>query len=167
MATLTYSSQMTNDRATPQVVNAGYGSGIVPIQWDYTIATLALVTTDVVQLCKVPAGCKLMMPLSWIHLSATAGASTTFDMGYTAYKDKNGDTIAADPNGLISAQIATTTVPTLLNLYGAGVVGGIVDFSDAVENVIITLTCNDAGGTFDGDIADVWYGAFMAIYGGN
>jgi len=166
MAT-TYSTQITNDRATPQVVNGGYGTGIFPIQWDYTVAGLALVDTDVVQLCKIPAGCKLLMPLSWIHFSATLGASTTIDMGYTAYKDKNNATVAADPNGLVVAQIATTTVPTLLNLYGTGVVGGVADFTDAVEDIIITVTCNDAGGTFDADIGDIWRGTFMVVLGGN
>ena len=166
MAT-TYSTQLTNDRATPPVINGGYGSGIFPIQWDYTIATTALVTTDIVQLVKVPAGSKILIPSSWIHFSATCGASTTVDIGHAAYKDKNGDTVAAVADALVNGQAATTTVPTLLTPMGTSVVGGVMDFTDAAESVIITLTCLDSGGTFDGDIADVWYGMFMCVYGGN
>ncbi len=166
MAT-TYSTQLTNDRATPPVINGGYGSRLTSIQWDYTVAGAALVATDIVQLCKVPAGCKVMVPLSWIHVSATTGASTTIDIGHAAYKDKNGATIAAVADALVNGFDSTVIVPTLYTPMGTSVVGGIMDFTDAVESVIITATCLDSGGTFDGTIGDIWYGSFVTIVGGN
>ncbi len=162
MAT-TYSTQMTNERATPQVMNA-QGSYKYRIPWDYTVAGAPVAENDIVQVCKLPAGCKVILAESVLHISATTGASTTIDIGHAAYKDKNGATIAADADDIVNGYDSTTiTAQTLIPSTQAPVgtaadVTGVVDYSDAVEDVIVTLTALGSG--FDGDIADVWTGYF-------
>ena len=171
MGTLTYSTQMTNNLATPPVINAK-GSGLYRIPWNYTVATTALVTTDVVQVCKIPAGSKVILPLSVMKLSADQGASTQVDIGHAAYVDKNGATVAAVADALVNGYVASSTAVNSLIPATAAPVGtsvntlGVMDFTDAVQDVIITLTCLDAGGTFDGDIADVYNGYFVVEYQG-
>ena len=166
----TYSTQMTNNRATPPVMNA-MGGGLYRIPWDYTIADAAVGSGDVVQVCKVPAGCKVILPLSVMKLSATCGTSTTIDIGYAAYKDKNGATIDADADGLVNGYVATSTAVNSLIPATQAPVGtqvdalGVMDFTDAVEDVTIELLAGGATG-FDGDIADVWLGYFVVEYQG-
>ncbi len=163
MAT-TYSTQMTNNRATPPVMNS-VGSYKYRIPWDYTIAGAAVGSGDIVQVCKVPAGCKVIMAESVMKLSATCGTSTTIDIGYAAYKDKNGDTVTADADALVDGYLATSTaVNTLIPATQAPKgqqcdVLGVLDLTDAVEDVTIELLAGGATG-FDGDIADVWNGYF-------
>ena len=175
MPTLTYSSQMANKIATPPVINS-QGSGLFRIPWDYTIADLALVTTDVVEICTLPAGCKVILPLSYMKVSADTGTTSSIDVGWRAYKDKNNATVSADPDGIINGFLSGNILNYALNdatqaPYGTGTpavsANGILDFTDAVQDIVVTLTCLDSGGTFDGDIGDVWSGWFVVEYGAN
>ena len=184
MATLTYGENVAKSRATPPVIYA-QGSGLYRIPWSYTVGeataytsggTIALVTTDVVHICKLPAGCKVILPLSYMKVSADTGGTSSIDVGWTAYKDKNNATIAADPDGMINGFLSGNILNYALNdatqtPYGAGTpavsANGVLDFTDAMEEITVTLTCLDSGGTFDGDVADVWSGWFIVEYGGN
>lgn len=57
--------------------------------------------TSSVALCKLPPGTvRLLLPASWLYVNWTT-ASATIDLGWDAYTDLNGDTVAADPNGLL------------------------------------------------------------------
>ena len=164
MAT-TKSTQITNEDATPRVINSG-GSYKYAIHWDYTVAALALVTTDVVELCKIPAGARVLLGESYFNVSATTGASTTIDIGYKAYTAVDGTTTAADVDGLVNGYTSSSTAINLLTETTVSPLGalanavGVADFSDAVDDVTIIATCLDSGGTFDGDIADIWTGYF-------
>ena len=172
MATVTTkSTQITNEDATPRVINSG-GSYKYAIHWDYTVAGIALVGTSgsesVVNICTIPAGARLLMLESYIKLSATTGASTTIDIGWLAYENTSGTLTAADPDGLVDGFLSTTTTVVALSTITTSPLGtkpnilGVADFSDAVQDVTITITCNDAGGTFDAGVADVWQG-YMRI----
>ena len=168
MATVTTkSTQETNKDATPQVINSS-GSYNYIIPWDYTVAGAALVDTDVVNICTIPAGARLLMLESYIKLSATTGASTTIDIGWLAYENTSGTLTAADPDGLVDGFLGPTTTVVALSTITTSPLGtkpnilGVADFSDAVQDVTITITCNDAGGTFDAGVADVWQG-YMRI----
>ena len=160
MAT-TYSTQMTNHRATPQVINT-QGGGLYRIPWSYTIAGADLVENDVIEVCRVPAGCKVLMPLSVFKLPESQGTATTIHIGNKAYKDKNNAIIAADADSLVTGYVATSAVVNTLIPATQAPVGqgcdilGVFDLTDAVEDVVITLTCNVAA--FDGDIALVYAG---------
>lgn len=169
MPTTTYSTQMANNRAVPPVMNSR-ASGMYRIPWSYTVGAVELVTTDILQLCKVPAGCKVIMPLSGMKISATQGASTSMDIGHAAYKDKNGATVAAVADALVNGYLASTTTVSSLIPATQAPVGtscnslGVMDFTDAAEDVIITATCLDSGGTFDGDVGDIYNGWFTVEY---
>ncbi len=160
----TKSTQITNEDATPKVINP---TGAIPhwITWDYTVAGAALATTDTVVLCKVPAGCKVLIGPSYFHVNATQGASTHIDIGYKAYKKVDGTTEALDADGIVNGRDGAIVTCTSLgaDVAGAKTVSGVVDFSDAVEDVTIYMTALDAGGTYDGDIGDVFGGYFCCI----
>ena len=164
----TYSTQVTNDMGKPPVMNENSGY-LHPRNWDYTVVGAPLVANDVVGVVNVPAGCKVYMPLSVMKLSASQGSGTTINIGHMAYKDKNGATIAANANALGSGYTATSVAVNSLapgTPIGAGSATndlGIMDFSDAHSDVTITLTA--VGGSYDGDIGDVYEGYFMVTLG--
>ena len=126
---------------------------------------LALVTTDTVVLAKIPAGCKLLVGPSFFGVNATQGASTHIDIGYQAYTAIDGTTTALDADGIINGRDGAIAVTSSLgaDVAGAKTISGIADFSDASEDVTIYMTALDAGGTYDGDIGDVFGGAFCCI----
>jgi len=162
MAT-TYSTQRTNDRATPQVTNEGnWVKRRVP--FSYTIAGAQTTASDDYEFVRVPAGCRVLLTESYIRFSA----DQTGDMhvGYAAYKKHDGTTETADPDGIISQLGGSSTSLQLLSSATLGAAAnddgnyGVVDFSDAVEDVVITGKPTDNGGTYDGDIGDVIEGWF-------
>lgn len=56
--------------------------------------------TSTASLVKLPAGkVRLMLRLSYVGFSAL-GSSRTMDLGWQAFTDDDGDSVAADPNGL-------------------------------------------------------------------
>ena len=175
MPTLTYSSQMANKIATPPVINS-QGSGLFRIPWDYTIGAASsgdltsLDAADVVQLCVVPAGCKVILPLSMFHVDTTTTAGS-IDIGHAAYKDKNNATVAAVADALVSDYDSTDIVPHyLIPLAGVAPLGtsvdalGVMDFTDAVTDIIIQGTCVNA--SFDGTVGSIWKGFFVIEYSG-
>lgn len=165
----TYSTQRTNERAEPPVLHEKQ-SYKYRIPWDYTIADAALTggsgVEDQVEICTIPGGCKVLLAESFMKVSADTGTTSSIDVGYAAYTDKNGDTVAADPDGLINGFLSGNTLNYQLNdatqaPYGAKAdVHGVCDFHDAQGDVTIKLKCLDSGGTFDGGIGDVWSGYF-------
>ena len=162
-----YSTQRTGDTASPPVMHNPAGV-TYKIPWDFTVGT-ELADGDVVELCKIPAGSRVYIQESYFRMSDTATANTLLDIGYKAYKDKNGDTVAADPNGIVAAHLGTVTTMHSLNTattspLGAAVIVegsyGILDLSDAHEDVTLILTCDDGTGTYAGTVGDVYEGWF-------
>jgi len=165
MAT-TKSTQMTAIDAvtTADKLNASAHAGNLHIiAVDYTVAGAAIANADIVELCTLPPGARLHMGLCYYEFSATQGASTTVDVGWQAYKGADGTTTAADPDGICDAAIATVTTPTVwaLGTYGTGIGDDKSILFTSQEPVTIQMTANDAGGTYDGDIADVMRFTFV------
>lgn len=109
------STQVTNIDATPITkiaVNQWMGR-LRMFFFDYTRAAQGD-AGSVASLIDLPGGeVRLVLPLSFIQFSAM-GAARTMDLGWQAYTDNNGDTVAADPNGLddgIDVSSAGTVVP--------------------------------------------------------
>ncbi|MCA9362619.1 hypothetical protein KC906_04540 [Candidatus Kaiserbacteria bacterium] len=175
MAT-TYSTQMTNDRAVPPVMNSGRVMQVGKIHWDYTIATTQIAAGEVVQLCKVPAGSRVLVNESYFKLSDSLGtASATVDIGHAAYTDKNGDTVSAVADAICADYLgnstylerltphtgSTTQAPIGTSIDNEGA-WGILDLTDAVTDVILTATL--VGTAADGDVGDVCEGYFTIEY---
>lgn len=57
-----YSDQITNERAVPRVLNSARDKGgrVRCANFDYTVPTGNIATSSTVQLCKVPAGARLL-----------------------------------------------------------------------------------------------------------
>ena len=102
-------------------------------------------------LVKLPAGkVRLILPMSYLGVSAL-GSSRTMDLGWQAYVNDSGATVAADPNGLddgVDVSSATAAAP-------AGTIGTheTVLF-ESRDGVVIDAQVNDAtlpvGGTIMG-----------------
>jgi len=117
----------------------------------------ALANTDEVNLIQLPPNARLMCVDCVYSFSATQGSSTTIDVGWRAYTNVDGTAVAEDKDGLCDAMIATVTVPTK---WAPGTFNALVDGAgtyrfDSKAPVTIFMTCNNAGGTYDGDLADV------------
>mgnify|MGYP003632521876 FL=1 len=82
--------------------------------FEFTQGSSAGDATSTATLVKLPAGkVRLILPLSYIGASAL-GSSRTMDLGWQAYVNDAGTTVAADPNGLddgIDVSSATTSTP--------------------------------------------------------
>ncbi len=165
----TYSaSELTNAEATPPTaINPlDWMPGKYVIRWSHTQAGSALVAGDTLRLCKLPGNCKVILDESYVKISATQGASTTADIGWAAYTKTDGTTQAADVDGLIDGWDATTTAKeawVTSGTHGATVdVMSMLEF-DSQEDVVITWTPLDSGGTYDGDIGDTYDGYFTVV----
>ena len=88
--------------------------------FEFTQGSSAGDATSTATLVKLPAGkVRLILPLSYIGASAL-GSSRTMDLGWQAYVNDAGTTVAADPNGLddgIDVSSATTSTPGRMRLY--------------------------------------------------
>ena len=127
----------------------------------------ALVGTDEVNVVILPPKCTLILGLSTLILSATQGANTEIDLGYRAYVDINGNTIVEDPDGVYNGYDASVITQVLIGSGGGGALGTLADVSgnvvfDNKEPITLFLTALDAGGTFDGDLADTY--GFTLVY---
>lgn len=109
--------------------------------FEFTQGAAAGDATSIAQLIKLPAGkVRLILPLSRIHFSAL-GSSRTMDLGWESYVDDDGDTVAADPNGLDDG----VDVSSAGSVNPAGTVGTHETYLfESKVGVVITAQINDA-----------------------
>ena len=96
--------------------------------------------TSVARLIKLPAGkIRLILPISRVAFSAL-GSSRTMDLGWEAYTDDDGDSVAADPNGLDDG----VDVSSAGSVNPAGTVGTHETYLlESRAGVVITAQIND------------------------
>jgi len=124
----------------------------------------ALVDTDELNIVQLPAGAKMIIPMCLIKFSDSAGATTTIDIGWRAYTQNDGTAIAEDADGIINGWDAATTAlelwATSTVAFGAGVplITPMQTIAfDSKGPVTIFMTCNDAAGTYAGDVGDLMH----------
>ena len=96
------STEYTNATADPVVNNASTEfQGRLRVMFFTHDQSGAGDATSSVALGKLPAGrVRILLGLSRMYVNWTT-ASATLDLGWDAYTDGNGDSVAADPNGMI------------------------------------------------------------------
>jgi hypothetical protein len=121
---------------------------------------------DLVYLCRLPAGSRILLPLSYIYVSAWS-ASTVLDVGWAAYVDPTGAAVVADPDGLIDGldisnaavmlyfgQVTTVgTTNTLIQIPAALIHREFNSRSDVEITATIAGAAPLAAATIDGFIA--------------
>lgn len=150
----------TQDRNPSYVVSGKLRYAFVSYTVDASSGTGsggALQNTDEVNLVQVPPNARILAFDCMYGFSATQGANTTIDVGWRAYTNVDGTAVAEDKDGLCDAMIATVTAPTK---WAVGTLGSPVDNIgtyrfDSKAPVTLFMTCNDAAGTYDGDLGDV------------
>jgi hypothetical protein len=145
MATV-YSTQRTNSRATPVVMNkTNEMGGRVRVAHGVYEAS-ALAADDVIEMFRLPDGARILTG-SLAH--DALGASTQLSVGYGAYANANGTTVALDAGAFkaaaSSASAAKADIAATLAL-GSGIE---IDADDEGYPVTVTLTGAAATGTIE------------------
>ena len=153
------STQHANTVAVPKVMNdPSDHHGRMRIMYFSHDQDGAGDATSVVRLGKLPAGkVRIFMGLSRAYVNWTTG-SATIDIGWEAYQDLTGTTVASDPNGLIDG-ISVETVG-YFSLEGASAntgaplkaTGGTKSF-ESQSGVVIIASAWDYALVDDDDIA--------------
>jgi len=101
-------------------------------------------TGSSVALCKLPAGrVRLLMSLSKAYVNWTT-SSATLDLGWDAYTDNAGSTVAADPDGLVNAlDVDTVGFQTFEGAIAANLLTGGTYLFDSQDGVVIRATATD------------------------
>ncbi len=131
----------------------------------------ALVSGDEINIINLPPNATLLLNECFITISATQGATTTFDIGYRAHEKGDGTAVAEDVNGIVnqgSADITTikkwaesnTGSNDLVRVgtpadatYAGTITGGYIKF-DSNKPVTLLYRADDGAGTYDGDLTD-------------
>ena len=150
------STEYTNATATPvTTTDTSVHHGRVRISYFTHDQDGAGDATSSVAIAKLPAGkVKLLTSLSRAYVNWTT-SSATLDLGWDAYTSAtastDGDTIAADPNGLIDGlDVDTVGYQTLEGaLAGIKATGGTYTF-ESKDGVVIRATSQDEA-LVDGD----------------
>lgn len=157
------STQLTNLEADPVVYPhaADWRGKARQISFDFAQGAAAGDANSTVDLVKLPAGrVKVRMDLSQLYNSAF-GASRTLDVGWLAYEDIEGDTIAADADGLIDgADVAAAGLATSAELASGNGLGNLVE-KTFESKAGVTLQAIVLGGTIPA--AAVLEGAFVIV----
>lgn len=105
----TYSEQYTQLYLSEQRAAPGLGARGKPNSPVITYTQVAAGTIgDTVLLEKVPAPAVRLLPAKWIVEVAGWSALTTLNVGWKAYRDRQGNAVAASANGIVDAlDIAT------------------------------------------------------------
>lgn len=120
-----------------------------------------IVTLDEMNLVELPAGARIDLKESYVLLSATQGAATNISLGHRAYVGVDGVTVAEDSDSVITDILGSTTTIVNLNTLTKGVKAqapsgmGVIAF-DSKGPVILYQVALNAGGTFDGDVGDIY-----------
>jgi len=141
MATV-YSTQRTNSRATPAVMNkANEMSGRVRIAHG-TYEASSLASGDVIEMFTLPDGARLIEG-SLAH--DALGGSTTLSVGYAAHTNAAGTAVSAAPAGYKAA--AASTGAQKVDILATLALGSGTETDTNADGVIVTATMGGAAGT--------------------
>ena len=141
MATV-YSTQRTNSRATPVVMNKAneLGGRIRVAHGVYEAASLA--SGDVIEMFILPDGARLLEG-SLAH--DALGSSTTLSVGHAAYKNADGTAVAAAAAAYKAA--AASTSAQKVDIIATLALGSGTELDADKDGVTVTATMGGAAGT--------------------
>lgn len=141
MATV-YSTQRTNSRATPVVMNKPneLGGRVRVAHGVYEASSLA--SGDVVEMFLLPSGARI---LSGSLAHDALGASTTLSVGHGAYSDSDGTDVAADGDEFKASAASSTAQKVDVAATLALGSGTEVDANE--DGYPVTVTMGGAAGT--------------------
>ena len=141
MATV-YSTQRTNNRATPVVMNKAneLGGRVRVAQGVYEASSLA--SGDVIEMFILPDGARLLEG-SLAH--DALGSSTTLSVGHAAYKNADGTAVAAAAAAYKAA--AASTSAQKVDILATLALGSGTELDADEDGVIVTATMGGAAGT--------------------
>tara|TARA_A100001391_G_scaffold166706_1_gene126901 strand:- start:259 stop:720 length:462 start_codon:yes stop_codon:yes gene_type:complete len=141
MATV-YSTQRTNTRATPAVMNKAneMGGRVRVAHGVYEASSLA--SGDVIEMFTLPDGARLLEG-SLAH--DALGGSTTLSVGHAAYKNADGTAVAAAAAAYKAA--AASTSAQKVDILATLALGSGSELDADEDGVIVTATMGGAAGT--------------------
>ena len=141
MATV-YSTQRTNNRATPVVMNKAneLGGRVRVAHGVYEASSLA--SGDVIEMFILPDGARLLEG-SLAH--DALGSSTTLSVGHAAYKNADGTAVAAAAAAYKAA--AASTSAQKVDIIATLALGSGTELDADEDGVIVTATMGGAAGT--------------------
>ena len=141
MATV-YSTQRTNSRATPVVMNKAneLGGRIRVAHGVYEASSLA--SGDVIEMFTLPDGARLLEG-SLAH--DAMGSSTTLSVGHAAYKNADGTAVSAGAAAYKAA--AASTSAQKVDIIATLALGSGTELDADEDGVIVTATMGGAAGT--------------------
>ena len=141
MATV-YSTQRTNSRATPVVMNKAneLGGRIRVAHGVYEASSLA--SGDVIEMFTLPDGARLLEG-SLAH--DALGSSTTLSVGHAAYKNADGTAVSAAAAAYKAA--AASTSAQKVDIIATLALGSGTELDADEDGVIVTATMGGAAGT--------------------
>ena len=141
MATV-YSTQRTNNRATPVVMNKAneLGGRVRCAHGVYEASSLA--SGDVIELFILPDGARLLEG-SLAH--DALGSSTTLSVGYAAHTNAAGTAVSAAPAGYKAA--AASTSAQKVDILATLALGSGTETDTNEDGVAVTATMGGAAGT--------------------
>jgi hypothetical protein len=141
MATV-YSTQRTNNRATPVVMNKAneLGGRIRVAHGVYEASSLA--SGDVIEMFILPDGARLLEG-SLAH--DALGSSTTLSVGHAAYKNADGTAVSAGAAAYKAA--AASTSAQKVDIIATLALGSGTELDADKDGVTVTATMGGAAGT--------------------
>ena len=141
MATV-YSTQRTNSRATPVVMNKAneLGGRVRVAHGVYEASSLA--SGDVIEMFTLPDGARLLEG-SLAH--DALGSSTTLSVGHAAYKNADGTAVSAAAAAYKAA--AASTSAQKVDILATLALGSGTELDADEDGVIVTATMGGAAGT--------------------
>ena len=141
MATV-YSTQRTNSRATPVVMNKAneLGGRVRVAHGVYEASSLA--SGDVIEMFTLPDGARLLEG-SLAH--DALGSSTTLSVGHAAYKNADGTAVSAAA-AAYKADAASTSAQKV-DIIATLALGSGTELDADEDGVIVTATMGGAAGT--------------------
>jgi len=141
MATV-YSTQRTNNRASPVVMNKAneLGGRVRVAHGVYEASSLA--SGDVIELFILPDGARLLEG-SLAH--DALGSSTTLSVGYAAHTNAAGTAVSAAPAGYKAA--AASTSAQKVDILATLALGSGTETDTNEDGVAVTATMGGAAGT--------------------
>ena len=141
MATV-YSTQRTNSRATPAVMNkANELSGRIRVAHG-TYEASSLASGDVIEMFILPDGARLLTG-SLAH--DALGASTTLSVGYAAHTNSAGTAVSASAAAYKAAAASTSAAKN--DILATLALGSGTETDTNEDGVAITVTMGGAAGT--------------------
>ena len=143
MATV-YSTQRTNNRATPVVMNKAneLGGRIRVAHGVYEASSLA--SGDVIEMFILPDGARLLEG-SLAH--DALGSSTTLSVGHAAYKNADGTAVSVAAAAAAYKAAAASTSAQKVDILATLALGSGTELDADEDGVIVTATMGGAAGT--------------------